>query len=650
MLYTRLSEGLNKYHLIPNDDDIWNHVTTNDKDWYTSLYSYNENHYKQWKETGTVSGITDVYTNKLFFDFDNAKEPDKARNDAIALVTRLITKGVKQDNIQIAFSGNKGFSVAVDTTTKMTREEFRNITFGLAGDLPSFDTVVNDPQRIIRVVGTKHNKSGLYKLPITIQQLTGLPVSEIKALASSLDNVDKDIMESWVEIEMPKDLATMTKVAYKEPVTKETHDVEMVLDADLDLSKKPKWLTEAKYALQMGYFGEGERNTAFMVLASTYKAQGFPKEIAYRMLKGVAEIQANRNNQEQFSSKELWINITEVVYSPNWRGATYSYQNTPLLQDVTKRLGLKVENTAADTGFVPLSNVASIFKRFAEQIDNNTIKLGIPMIDKNVRVTTSMLVGLLAAPSAGKTSIAVNILNEASRNNVKAGFFSLDMGAPLVFQRLMQKHTGLSSDKIFEMYKANDKRIPELEAQTLKHYENVGFTFKSGVTTEHVKEFIIAENAKNPDNPMKLLVVDYLECLLGPYSDATANTAIISNQLKDIANEFEMCVILLLQPQKQAGDPSSELLSMRNIKGASVIEQACSVIFTLWRPGFSPMKPEEDKYATIAVVKNRMGTIGNYSFSWDGLTGKLSELDELEQEELNELRKRRAAEKNQQDI
>lgn len=648
MNYLRLSEGLTNYKLIPTTEEVWNHIATNDKDWYTSLYTYNDEHYNIWKKTGTVAGIQDTTTKKLFFDFDNANEPEKAQEDAVTVVTRLLEYGIKEDNIQIAFSGNKGFSVMLDTTASMTREQFRDITFSLAGDLESFDRVTNDNQRIIRVVGTKHNKSGLYKIPITVTQLTGLPVSEIKALASSLDNVDRDIMNSWTEVKMPD---ALIKLKYKPKEIPVSDD--MVLENDLDLSKKPKWLTDAKYALQMGFFGaegEGERNTAFMILAANYKSQGFPKEIAYRMLKGVAEIQAKRNNREQFSSNELWKNVIEVVYSPNWRGATYSYQNTPLIQDVTKRLGLKVETNTADNSFFSLNNVAGIFKKFAEQIDNNTIKLGIPLIDKNVRVTTSMLVGLLAAPSAGKTSIAVNILNEASRNKVKAGFFSLDMGAPLVFQRLMQKHTGLSSDKIFDMYKSGDKRVAEMESQTVKHYENVGFCFKSGVTTEHVKEFIIEENSKNSENPLKLLVVDYLECIQGPYSDATANTAIIANQLKDIANEFEMCIILLLQPQKQAGDPSSELLSMRNIKGASVIEQACSVIFTLWRPGFSPMKPEEDKYATIAVVKNRMGSIGNYSFGWNGLTGTLSELDEFDKEELDALKKRRAAEKNQQDI
>src|SRR5690606_35085145 len=156
---------------------------------------------------------------------------------------------------------------------------------------------------------------------------------EIKALASNLDNIDADIMESWIEVPLPDSI-----LEYKSKQEEVSTEKNIEFTEDLDLSKKPKWLSEVKYALQMGFFKEGERNTAFMILAATYKSQGFPKEIAYRMLKGVAEIQSERNNQEPYSNEELWKNIIEVVYSPNWRGATYSYLNTHLLQYVTKRL------------------------------------------------------------------------------------------------------------------------------------------------------------------------------------------------------------------------------------------------------------------------------------------------------------------------
>lgn len=640
MDYYRLSEGLNKYKLVPISEDIWNHIKTNNKDYYRSLYIYNDEHYKQWKATGSVSGIKNTKTNRLFFDFDSGENLSWAKEDAVTLTTRLIKDGISSDNIQIAFSGSKGFSVEVETKTLFTPEEFKNITFALAKDLKTFDRVVNDANRIIRVVGTKHPKSGLYKIPLTVNQLSELPVEIIKEMAST-DEVDADVMSGWVPVEIPQGV-----IKLKETVKIEKKKSE-VITHDLDMSLKPKWLSEVRYALQEGYFptGQGHRNHAFMILASTYKKQGFNKEVVYRMLKGVAEVQAQRNNSERYADDELWNNVVNVIFSENWKGGIYKDSEDPFLLETAERLGLKV-NKEDEEQTVSASSVSDIFKRFAMNIDKNTMKLGIQTIDENITVTTSMLVGLLAAPSAGKTSLSLNILNSNSKRNINSVFFSLDMGAPLVFQRLIQKHTGYTSKKIFQMYKDGNPEVEKFNSIIEKEYANVKFCFKSGITVDGIKSIIVDQNEKlDPQNKIKLVVIDYLECIQGPYSDATANTGLISQQLKDLANELECTVLLLLQPQKQAGDPSDELLSYRKIKGSSAIEQAASIIFTMWRPGFSAQKPEDDKYMTVAAVKNRMGQLGSFDFGWEGLKGIITEIDDLEKEELDELRKRKQLEK-----
>lgn len=638
MRYVRLAEGLTKYELVPETEDIWQHIKTNNKDYYVSLFQYNDEHYKLWKEKRTVSGIKDVTTNRLFFDFDDKENPQKAKEDALTLISRLLAKGIKADNIQVAFSGNKGFSVEIESGSRFTQEEFKNVTFALASDLTTFDRVVNDSQRLTRVVGTKHPKSNLYKFPLTINQLSELPISEIKKLASDIDNIDETVMSGWTQIELPESFNEL-KVSKK----KEESKVSTVDAHDLDMKQKPKWLTEAKYALQEGYFLPGERNNAFMILASTYKNQGFNKEIVYRMLKGVAEVQSARNNQERYSDDELWNNVVEAVFKPDWKGGVYSYENTPLLQEVTKRLGLAVPKKD-DDGIVPLGSVSSVFKKFATDIDTNTIKLGIPAIDNDVRVTTSMLVGLVSPPGGGKSTVSFEIINNASKANIKSMFFSMDMGAPLVFQRLIQKHTGLYSKKIFEMYKNNDSKIKEIETNLSKEYDNVSFCFKSGLTVEEIRDYILKEQERVGEK-IKLVVIDYLECVSSGFSDPTSSGAYVTQKLKDIANELELTVLLLLQPPKVAGDPSDEISSYTKIKGSSVIQQACSIIFSMWRPGFSSRNPGTDKYVCFAVLKNRMGSLGQYDFAWDGLTGSITELDDIEKAELDELRKRIAAEK-----
>jgi hypothetical protein len=638
MDYVRISEGFNKYKLIPSTQNIYEVIQDKEKDYYVSIFKYNEDQYQQWLKTRTVAGIKDVTTNILFFDFDNSSNIEKARQDTITLVERLITDGIDQSAIQVCFSGNKGFSVQVNTDKVFTQDEFKNITFHYAEDLSTFDKVVNDAQRIIRVLGTKHNTSKLYKFPLSINQLTELPVSMIKSLASDFNNIDEDIVNGWTECQLSDKV-----FSYKNGKVK-TEIKSNVAVNDLDISLKPKWLTEAKYALQQGYFIEGERSNAFMILASTYKNQGFTKEIVYRMLKGVAEIQALRNNTDRFSDEELWNNVVETIFSQGWKGGQYSYENTPLLQEVTKRLNL-TPPSKEENPLVEVSSVNEVFKRFATEIDRNTIKLGINKIDQEIRVTTSMLVGLLAAPSAGKTSLSLSFLNECTKNKVKSVFFSLDMGAPLVFQRLIQKHLGLTSKQIFEAYQSNNESvIKKIEEVIPKEYEHTKFCFRSGLTVEDIREFILKEQETTGEK-IKLIVLDYLECVSGPFSDSTANTALIAQKLKDLANDFEMCVVLLLQPQKHAGDPSDELLSYRNIKGSSAIEQAASVIFTMSRPGFSPKNREQDRFLSINVVKNRMGALATFDFGWKGLTGEVFELDETEKEELNDIRKRKETEK-----
>ncbi len=292
--------------------------------------------------------------------------------------------------------------------------------------------------------------------------------------------------------------------------------------------------------------------------------------------------------------------------------------------------------------------MSSNFKKFATEIEQNTIKLGIKSIDHSIRVTTSMLTCLLAAPSAGKTSIALEILKNTSARGINSFFFSLDMAQPLVYQRILQKETGVDSDDLFDQYKNSDNKVTGYNNLAINKYRNVRFCFKSGLDVPAIRQILIDTNEKLNDR-IRLVVIDYLECIQGPYSDPTANTSMIAQQLKDLANELDVMVLLLVQPQKYAGDPSSELLSYRNIKGSSAIEQAASIIFTLWRPGFSAKKPEDDLYASLAVVKNRMGSLGSFDFFWNGLTGELNELDNDGKEELKKLRERKARENAEKD-
>lgn len=634
MQYRRLCEGLNdRGKLIPADADISKYVKLGNpfKDVYLSIYKYSDKHKEAFEKTGSVAGITDLTVDKLLFDFDDKESPEKARQDAVALCHRLIEKGIDEEAINAYWSGGKGIHIEVNLAEDLTPEEFKAVTKNLTTGLETYDSVVSNPSRIVRVPGSIHKGTQLYKTRLDLTELDTLSIDEIKVKA-------KNFIPSIVpnqKIKLPAEIAKLKKFAEK-PAEVKTIDA-----PDLTMEGKPKFLTNCRYALQKGFFGAGERNTALLVLAATYRNQGFDEEHTYRLLKAVAEKQSKRTGQAKFDNTEIWTTIIKVVYSDSWRGGQYTCREPGnWLFDYCQSLGGHKCKHNDDDCFVEIDDFASKFKQFAINIEQNTLKIGVPAIDDKVMITTSMLVGLLGAPSSGKTTLLLNFLEQSNKDQIDSVFFSMDMGLPLVYLRLIQKHFGIKREEVFELFRNNPSKMMQVIETLKESYKLTKFSFRTGLNVETMRNAVLDHQEKT-GRKVKLVGIDYLECISGPYSDPTANTGLIANQLKDLANDLDTCVMLLLQTQKQSGDPSEPLLSMRNVKGSSVVEQACSVILTLSRPGFSASEPENDKFATVSTVKDRMGSLMSIDVGWKGLTGSFYDLEDEDYQLLKEIRERK---------
>lgn len=692
--YKRIGKTLYEYAMYPettNIDDVIDQYGE-EKDYYESIFKYKQNRYDKYisglkdscnylnykfnekdilgtttkvmrklkklskeqndsratelLENVSVSGEKDVYTHKLVFDFDH-KQLETARIDTIELVDRLMNSGLKSENIQLSFSGNKGFSIEVETEEKFTQPEFWNIVDQFGSDLQTLDDKVKDPQRLFRVPLTKHNSSGLYKTPLTINELKNLSETEIRTLAKELQDDRFDIVEKWSKIKkLPISITSLkSSVKEKEKTEVDVDFKESSTEFEIDLSVKPSWLSSARYILQQGYIPDGQRNHAMMILASTYKNIGFDKTDTYHVLKAVNEKREKVMGIPKVDNDVIWREVISTVYSDLWTGGQYSDKTDPLLLSIKEKYNLvddQIDNKTKN-----ISEMHERFIDFAKNIDKNTIKTGIKQIDDNVLITTGMLVGLLGAPSSGKSSFALNFLKHTSKNNEKSFFFSLDMPDNLIYARLVsmfhKERLGLKT--ILDKIKTGETDdFKETFNKMHTEFNNVNFDTKSGTSVEDIRARL-TQHQKITGEKIRLVVVDYLERVHGPYSDPTQNSGLIASQLADIARDFDTAVLLLLQPQKMAGDPSDALLSMRKVKGSSRIEQDCRIIFTMWRPGFNPQDSSMDRFASVAVVKNNMGGVGQFDFKWDGAKGSFEKLSLSDQQLLSDVIKEKEEKK-----
>jgi KaiC/GvpD/RAD55 family RecA-like ATPase len=407
------------------------------------------------------------------------------------------------------------------------------------------------------------------------------------------------------------------------------------------MSRNPLKLPPWKLALSQGFYPAGTRNNALMVIASTLKNKGFDAQQTYFNLKSMNEKQADRFDQEKYTKDQIWKEVIEVVYGPHWNGGMYSYENAP--EELKSFLrGLSIDDTTdanSDPSLVEqVSQGFGDFVDYANKIDEYTMQFGIPSLDNKLKIRKGHLIYLLSPPGGGKTSFAITLLNNMSRSGTHCYFASYDMYKHNVYQKLIQRHTRLSEEDLYNVFRNKEvEKIKGFKTILEKHYGNVTFCFRSGQSISEMKSTIREAEERTGKN-IDLVVVDYHELVQTKSSDPTVASAEVAQGLREIANEGRV-VVGLLQPNKMSSKPNEPLTSYNAAKGSSAIAQSATAILTSHRPGLdSTNNNENDNFFCINCVKNRNGSLFALDFHWDGPTQTIRELEDCEKGELKELR------------
>lgn len=167
VLRFKRSDGEN---LLVNVDEIekWR-ATTSNVGIYTSIFQHS-------KEMFVVG---DPYLGNLFFDLDNEADADLSRIETIKLYEYLLENKIPEQAIHIFFTGLKGFHVELEAYALgiVPHADLAAIYRAIAAKmrdsigLEALDMQVYDPRRMWRLVGSQHQKTNLYKIPLSPVEL-----------------------------------------------------------------------------------------------------------------------------------------------------------------------------------------------------------------------------------------------------------------------------------------------------------------------------------------------------------------------------------------------------------------------------------------------------------------------------------------------
>jgi replicative DNA helicase len=246
----------------------------------------------------------------------------------------------------------------------------------------------------------------------------------------------------------------------------------------------------------------------------------------------------------------------------------------------------------------------------------------------------SDLIILAARPSVGKTAFSLNIArNAAVDHHMPVAFFSLEMAAIQLANRLITSESGLHPDKIKGGVKLEDYEWQQLEYK-LRSLSKAPL-YIDDTPSLPLMEFRTKAKSLVKNKGVRLIIIDYLQLMQGP-SELKGlreqEVAAISRTLKATAKELNVPIIALSQlsrnaVQRQGSGGKPQLSDLRE---SGSIEQDADMVIFIHRPDYIGLSENEgDKEKTqIIIAKHRNGETRDIDMRYKGEQLKFVEEDD----------------------
>lgn len=236
----------------------------------------------------------------------------------------------------------------------------------------------------------------------------------------------------------------------------------------------------------------------------------------------------------------------------------------------------------------------------------------------------SDLIVIAARPGMGKTSLAMNIVENAALNNDKVcAVFSLEMPEVQIIQRLLCGFAGVSmSDALSGKLGNNDwKKLTKASEKLRK--SKIYIDDSSRVTPAEILSKCRRIKAKN-NGQLDLIMIDYIQLMSSGKKNAEQNrtqeVADITRELKIMAKELDVPVIALSQLRRmQSKEPQ-----LSDLRESGAIEQDADIVMFINRPDVGATEEElkkgniEKGIAHLIIAKHRNGGLDRIKLRFKG--------------------------------
>ena len=345
---------------------------------------------------------------------------------------------------------------------------------------------------------------------------------------------------------------------------------------------------------------------------------------------------------QKFIQREL-IRISGEIISNSYEDSTDVFD----LLDESETKMFNITNNYLKKNFVDIGNaLAESITRIDELRTKKDEISGVPSGFASLdRITFGWqptdLIILAARPSVGKTAFALNLARNAALHPTKpqgVGFFSLEMSASQLVQRILSAESEIKMEKI-SRGKLEDYEYQQLHTKGINRLESAPI-YIDDTAALNIFEFRAKARRLVNKHDVKLIIIDYLQLMSGSgdrNSNREQEISHISRSLKALAKELNVPIIALSQLSRAVETrKESKMPQLSDLRESGAIEQDADMVMFIYRPEYYEVMSNEMGESTmgethIRIAKHRNGSLDLIKLrarldvqkfeEWDGDTG-----------------------------
>jgi len=300
-------------------------------------------------------------------------------------------------------------------------------------------------------------------------------------------------------------------------------------------------------------------------------------------------------------------------------------EDIDIFMDKAEAASMAVRSTKGDRSIehasLPMAKVMKQMEYLCKHQGECTgVRTGFADLDKlTFGLQASDLVLLAARPSMGKTALALNIAEFASKPTATDGavlFFSLEMSKEQLCARIMSSGAQIDSHRM---------RSGHLIDRDFGDMFSVADSIKSGHLfiddSAGISPLEIRARARRlkREHGLSLIVVDYVQ-LMGGSGDKPREQEVsgYSRALKATAKDLEVPVLALSQLNRSLEGRSNKRPILSDLRESGALEQDADVVLFLYRDEVYDQKSVDRGVAEVIIAKHRNGPVGTVKLQWSG--------------------------------